>query len=862
MTEWQPPSELPDLRRAGIIALDLETKDDGLAAKRGSSWPWGAGHICGVSAAWKENGNTCSLYVPICHPDSENFDCAQVYGWLKDLVASDVKFVTQNGLYDFGWLRTEASIAMPPAERLEEIGALATMIDENRLSYSLDALCAWRGIAGKDESLLKEAAAALGAPKKVKPQSLIWQMPAHVVGPYAEQDAASTLALFESLDPLIDRENLRPAYRLEVDLLPMVLEMRRRGIRIDQDAAERARNQILERRDAALTELSTKLGAHTGMTEIRSPKWLECTFAAQEITVPKQTPTGKPSFTAGNTGWLTRHPHWLPALIVRAKKYHHAGAEFLQGVIDHMVNGRVHAEIHPHRSDDGGTRTTRFSYSHPALQQTPKHDAELGPLIRGVFLPDDGEVWAAPDLSQQEFRILVHFAVLHNLPRAQEVVERYVADPATDAHNLVAEMTGLARQSAKNTNYAKSYGAGVRKFAEMIDKPVSEARTIMEQYDRELPFVSALARLCERTAKRQGYIELLDGARRHFGFEVGGVPWGKRTGPCDREEAERRLADPEHPWHGLRHKMFRAETHKALNSLIQGSAARLTKLWMRDCWREGIVPLLQMHDSLDCSVSSPEQAELVAQLGRDAVKLAVPMKVDLKFGRSWGDAVHTWEELDVAPAPVAPPKPPREAEPDNIPLWQDACLRRHEAPVPDESERPPWEPESADSPTAAALEQRLAALAPLTSGRNDALFAAGAAIGEYFIRPGYLDRAAVEACFDVFLRETWKLDPDNDKAWGTLARGLDKGSGRKGDGPIRTTAEINDEQQRTLAFTLRLWERSKPITSTLAAGYLSGREIDLTALPANIGETLRFHPRCPFGRGVQHPCLVALFLLA
>ena len=89
-----------------------------------------------------------------------------------------------------------------------------------------------------------------------------------------------------------------------------------------------------------------------------------------------------------------------------------------------------------------------------------------------------------------------------------------------------------------------------------------------------------------------------------------------------------------------------------MNALIQGSAARHTKLWMRACWREGIVPLLQMHDALDCSVASPEQAERVAQLGREAVTLEVPMRVDLKFGRTWGDAKHTWEELTgAAPAP-------------------------------------------------------------------------------------------------------------------------------------------------------------------------------------------------------------------
>src|SRR5262249_48747680 len=107
--------------------------------------------------------------------------------------------------------------------------------------------------------------------------------------------------------------------------------------------------------------------------------------------------------------------------------------------------------------------------------------------------------------------------------------------------------------------------------------------------------------------------------------------------------AERRVANPNHPWH--RRWIRRAETYKAMNALIQGSAARHTKLWMRAVWREGVVPLLQMHDALECSVSSREQAELVARLGEEAVQLNVPMRVALKFGRSWGDAKHRWEEL-------------------------------------------------------------------------------------------------------------------------------------------------------------------------------------------------------------------------
>ena len=128
---------------------------------------------------------------PIRHPDTNNFDSAQVYAWLKDhIAATDLRFVTQNGLYDWGWLRTEADIRMPAGDRIEELGALSTLVDENRYRYGLDALCEWRGLPGKDESLLREGCAALelitNKRKKFKPQNYLWQLPARYVGPYAE----------------------------------------------------------------------------------------------------------------------------------------------------------------------------------------------------------------------------------------------------------------------------------------------------------------------------------------------------------------------------------------------------------------------------------------------------------------------------------------------------------------------------------------------------------------------------------------------------------------------------------------------------------------------------------------------------
>ena len=151
---WTPPSVLPDLRNVEILSLDTETNDEGLHASHGPGWPWRGGYICGISAAWRADGGIRSNYFPIHHPDSPNFDRAQVIRWLRDLIKSGVKIITKNGLYDWGWLYADLGIEMPPAEQLEEIDALATMVDENRFKYSLDALCAWRGFPGKDETLL------------------------------------------------------------------------------------------------------------------------------------------------------------------------------------------------------------------------------------------------------------------------------------------------------------------------------------------------------------------------------------------------------------------------------------------------------------------------------------------------------------------------------------------------------------------------------------------------------------------------------------------------------------------------------------------------------------------------------------
>jgi DNA polymerase I-like protein with 3'-5' exonuclease and polymerase domains len=644
-SSWQPPSQLPDLRRCEHVALDRETKDEGLANGRGPGWAYRAGRVIGVSAAWRDGDRVRSFYAPIAHPDSACLSPEQIAKWELDHAKAGVRFVMQNAPYDVGW--GDADLGVPCPERVDDTTCMAYVIDENRMEFSLDALCRWRGLPGKNTKTLREAAETYG----VDPGKEMWRLPARYVGEYAEQDAVSTLLLAESLRPELRRQEVEDAYRLEMDLLPVVHAMRKRGIRVDLDRAEQARLHCLEMSSRTFQEISDRLGQTVTVDDIRRTEWLERTFDALRIKYPRAKKTDRGSFEAK---WMKTSDHWLPPAIVRAKSYREAADKFIQGyVVDFAHLGRLHASINQFKSEDGGTRTYRFSYADPPLQQMPHRNEELATLIRGLFLPEEGEVWESCDYSQQEYRLIVHFAERNKLRKAAEAANRYRRDPKTDFHSMVAEMTGLARKPAKDTNFAKAYGAGASKFAAMTNKTLEEAEAIMQQYDRELPFVKELYDLCQRKAQRTGFIRLLDGARIHFDMwepawlsrEEKARGWGSggkiKMGFCRIEEAKERQADESHPWHGKR--LVRAECRKALNGLIQGSAARQTKLAMRACWREGYLPLIQMHDELGFSQSSARDGERIAEIMRDVVKLSVPMAVDAEYGPSWGQAARTQE---------------------------------------------------------------------------------------------------------------------------------------------------------------------------------------------------------------------------
>lgn len=622
-SDWKPfVGELPALS-GHLIAIDCETRDNGLANDLGPGWGLGMGYVAGVSVAWE----TEAIYVPINHPDSECRSKESVVAWLQHLW--DNNHVVFHGMpYDTGWLQDTGVKGWP--KKWDDTHAMAVMIDENEFSYSLENCCTRNGIEGKDETLLREACANLGIDPK-QSRANLWRLPAKFVGPYAEQDARATLNLYKKLLIQITEQKLEKAYRLEADLIPMTVDMRRRGIRIDLDIAEQAQITVRGKRDEALKEIGRMAGRRVAMEDINSPGMMATVFDKLGIEYPKTAKTGMPSF---NKIFLEHLDHPIGKLIREARKNHDLSEKFIGTyIMEYQHRGRIHAEIHQLRDDDGGTRSYRFSYSNPPLQQMPSRDPFLGPLTRSIFQPEQGQLWGALDYSQQEPRLAVHYASVAGRTGSDDAVRYYRERTDADFHQMVADMANIARGDAKIINLGLMYGMGLVKLALSLGLSVEEAEILLEKYHTNVPWVRGLTEFCTNRAKSRGYITLIDGARCRFDR------WqpvrGQRGVAYTRERAVELFPGQ---------RLERAFAHKAFNRLVQGSAARQTKKAMLECYRRGHLPLLQMHDELDFSFGTEREGVECADVMRHIIPLRVPVKVDAEYGTHWGNAKYNWED--------------------------------------------------------------------------------------------------------------------------------------------------------------------------------------------------------------------------
>jgi len=606
-TEWVMPEELKDLRGAKQIAIDLETNDPHLT-ELGSGNVTGKGHIAGVAVAvegW-------SGYFPIHHESGGNMDKKLVFSWLQDLFnQTETTFIFHNAMYDICWLR---SAGLTIKGKIVDTMIAASLIDENRLSYRLDILAKHYTGVGKDEKILHAAAKEYG----LDPKKDLWRLPALFVGQYAERDAESTLKLWQRLENELYAQELWDVFNLETKLFPCLIDMRFKGVRVNLTRADQIKKDLISREKKLIKKIKDLTGVDV---EIMAARSIAKAFDKLKLPYDRTEKSKEPSFTKN---FLQNHPHELPQAIAEARELNKAHSTFIDSITKHAVNGRIHADINQIRSDAGGTVTGRFSMSNPNLQQIPARHPELGPMIRSIFIPEENCKWGSFDYSQQEPRILVHYAKLQNLAGVQEIVDAYKAGDA-DFHQVVADMAGIKRKQAKTINLGLMYGMGKNKLMAELGLMKESAEKLIRQYHTKAPFVKQLMDNVSRKANDRGKIRTLLGRACHFDLWQP-VQFGIFK-PLPLEEARKEYDEP----------LKRAFTYKALNKLIQGSAADMTKKSMVALYENGIIPHIQIHDEVDISVESDKKAEDIIEIMESAVELEVPNKVDYESGPSWGE---------------------------------------------------------------------------------------------------------------------------------------------------------------------------------------------------------------------------------
>ena len=606
-TEWIEPEEYPDLRSYDEIAIDLETRDPDLKSK-GSGAVIGNGEVVGIAVAVPGK----KFYFPIAHGSGPNMDRKKTLEWFKDVCASPAIKIFHNAMYDVCWIR---NLGIKINGLIVDTMIAASLIDENRFQYSLNAI-SWDYLGhGKNEAALNEEAKSRG----LDPKADMWQLPAMHVGSYAEKDAELTLELWQIFKKEIIHQDIESIFNLETDLFPCLVDMKFKGVRVDSEKAHELKKLLTKKEEQLLLEVKKETGIEPQIWAARS---IASVFDKLGLTYARTEKSKAPSFTKN---FLQEHSHPIVQKIAKARETNKAHTTFIDTILRYGHKGRIHADINQIRSDQGGTVTGRFSYSNPNLQQLPARNKDLGPMIRSLFLPEENHTWGCFDYSQQEPRLVVHYASLDKFPSVYDVVDEYQDNVDTDFHQKVAEMAQIPRSQAKTINLGLFYGMGKGKLQGELGVSTEKAVELFDQYHAKVPFVKQLTNAVSNRAQERGKIRTLLG--RLCRFEL----WEPNSyGMHKAMTHEDALAE-----HGPGIK--RAYTYKALNKLIQGSAADMTKKAMVDLYKEGIVAHIQIHDELDVSVESPEHAKKIIEIMENAVKLAVPNKVDYESGETWGD---------------------------------------------------------------------------------------------------------------------------------------------------------------------------------------------------------------------------------
>ena len=607
--EWLHPTEYRSMKGKEVVAIDLETCDTELKAL-GPGWPRKVGKVIGIAIS----SGDFTAYYPISHDGGGNMDKKQVLKYIKDVCEDEsIQKVFHNAQYDIGWLSV---LGIEVKGYIHDTMIAAALLNENRFSYTLNSIVSEYLGEYKDEKTLKAKADELG----IDPKAEMYKLPAEFVGEYAEADALLTFRLHEKLLVEIKKDALEPVYDVECRLIRVIYNMTKRGVRVDMDRAQGLRTKLRNKEKTYLKRIKDIVGHDVQIFAARS---VAQAFDSVNLEYPRTT-LGAPSFTQS---FLDTHAHELPRMITKARVLNKLQGTFIDGISKHIHNGRLHAHINQIRGDSGGTVTGRFSMYAPNLQQMPIRN-EYGSELRKLFIPEQGEYWLSADYSQQEPRILTHFAIRNGNEGAEEVQQAFVK--GLDFHKQTAEMAGIDRRLAKTIGLGVMYGMGYKKLAVDLDIAPKEAKDLMQEFRDKVPFMQGMLEAVMNKANQVGTIRTELGRKCRFDlYEPAWYDPGvfHKAMPLKQAQAE----------YGGNVK--RAGTYKALNRLIQGTAADQTKKAMVDIYEElKIIPLIQVHDELNCSVKDDRMAVKIKNIMETSMKLKVPSNVDYKIKDNWGDA--------------------------------------------------------------------------------------------------------------------------------------------------------------------------------------------------------------------------------
>lgn len=609
----------PDYGVKERVAVDIESKDPFLIEK-GPGVYRKDGYVVGVSLS---NGDI-SEYYPLRHPDTPGELREKNLKYLKHQLGKDNNKVFANCLYDLDWLVNYEDISV--GGNYDDVQIAEPLIDEYRRSYSLRSLADTYLGENKADEEMKEYCIQQGWLLRNEKGVLkhLYKMPQDLVAKYGSEDARLTHTIFSKQLSLLKEMDLMQVYDIESRLVPLLLQMRKIGVRIDENKLTKTGIHLSDIQFDLQNELDKLAGFSVNCN---SSKDLEALFKRQGLPIIYGEPTENmlmKGITKGNPRFdkntLNRLDSDIAKKILELRHIKTLLNMFIIPYPELIVNGKLHCLFHALRSDNYGTVSGRFSSSNPNLQQVSakKEEEEInyeseiltGQVIRKLFIPEEGCLWLKGDWSQIEYRLMAHYAVGDG---SEEIRNRYNEDPDVDYHQELCEMTGIDnRRVIKTLNFGAAYGMGIQTMSKNYSWNLEEAKEVYSMYHSKVPFVKETGNRVAMKAKRVGFIKTLLKRRAHM------------------------------PSSNKGYVMF--------NRLIQGGAADIMKKAMVDAYEAGVFntlcPHITVHDEMNSSMPDTkegyEAGKELKYIMENCIKLKVPIKADFEVGPNWGE-VKPWE---------------------------------------------------------------------------------------------------------------------------------------------------------------------------------------------------------------------------